>query len=128
MKTRRWIASSLSIAALLLPAQGLSQEPGGTLAIKAGRVHTWDSDLGIENGVVVIDNGIIVAVGGPDTPIPAGVEIIDAGDAGLFPGLFDAVSRPRNYRDRCRRRHQRLTGDGRQQRSSASRHRRSPGE
>ena len=93
MKTRRWIASSLSIAALLLPAQGLSQEPGGTLAIKAGRVHTWDSDLGIENGVVVIDNGIIVAVGGPDTPIPAGVEIIDAGDAGLFPGLFDAVSR-----------------------------------
>jgi len=46
----------------------------------------------IDNGVVVLVAGRIAAVGGPDTPIPAGVRRIDAAGRFVTPGIIDAHS------------------------------------
>lgn len=46
----------------------------------------------IENGVVVMVDGRIAAVGGPDTPVPAGVQVIDARGRWVTPGIIDAHS------------------------------------
>lgn len=46
----------------------------------------------IENGVVVMIDGRIAAVGGPDTPVPAGLQVIDARGRWVTPGIIDAHS------------------------------------
>ncbi len=46
----------------------------------------------IPNGVLVVQGGKIVAVGGPDTPVPAGAELHDATGKVLMPGLVDTHS------------------------------------
>ena len=44
----------------------------------------------IENGVVVMQNGRITAVGGAGTAIPAGARVIDATGMTVYPGLIDS--------------------------------------
>jgi len=46
----------------------------------------------IENGVIFVSGGKISAVGGPDTPIPADVAVIDARGKWITPGVIDAHS------------------------------------
>ena len=46
----------------------------------------------IENGVVVVQDGKILAVGGPETAIPAGVLTIDAKGKWITPGIIDSHS------------------------------------
>ncbi len=46
----------------------------------------------IEGGVVVMTDGRVAAVGGPDTPIPGGHEVIDARGRWVTPGIIDAHS------------------------------------
>jgi imidazolonepropionase-like amidohydrolase len=46
----------------------------------------------IENGVVIASGGKIVAVGGPDTPIPADAVKVDAAGKWITPGVIDAHS------------------------------------
>lgn len=63
----------------------------GTTAIVGATVHTV-SGATIANGVVVFADGVITAVGGPDTAIPAGAERIDAAGKHLYPGMIAADS------------------------------------
>lgn len=65
--------------------------PRENLAIVGGTVFTATGQR-IENGVVVMIDGRIAAVGGPDTPIPAGVRRIDAAGRFVTPGVIDAHS------------------------------------
>lgn len=66
------------------------EEVGGDLAVRAGIVHTMAGDP-IENGVVLIEDGLVVAVGpASQIVIPDGVEVIEAPVA--VPGLVDAHS------------------------------------
>jgi imidazolonepropionase-like amidohydrolase len=58
------------------------------LAITGGRILTANGHE-IAEGVVLIDNGKIVAVG-RDEPVPEGVETIDARGKVVTPGLIDA--------------------------------------
>ncbi|GAB3648449.1 amidohydrolase [Glycomyces tarimensis] len=44
----------------------------------------------IEDGVIVVENGRISAVGGPDLPVPDGVPVSDAAGKWIVPGLVDA--------------------------------------
>jgi len=44
----------------------------------------------IDNGVVIVRDGKIDAVGGPDTPIPAGASVQDVSGKWIVPGLVDA--------------------------------------
>ncbi|MEM7350006.1 MAG: amidohydrolase family protein [Acidobacteriota bacterium] len=62
----------------------------GSFAITNARVYTV-SGATLASGTVVVENGKIEAVGS-EIPIPAGVEIIDAGGGSLVPGIIDAHS------------------------------------
>ena len=66
--------------------------PEGRVALTGGRIVTMTGADGgvIDNGVIVIDGNRIAAVGGPDTPIPAGAERVDVGGRTIVPGLIDA--------------------------------------
>ena len=63
------------------------------LAIHAGRIITVSGDK-IENGVILIENGKIKAVGvANDILIPGDAQKIDASDKTIIPGLIDSQSR-----------------------------------
>ncbi|MFQ5742018.1 MAG: amidohydrolase family protein [Acidobacteriota bacterium] len=59
----------------------------GSIAITGATVHPV-SGPAIDNGVVVVANGRITAVGGPGTAIPADAERIDAAGKHLYPGMI----------------------------------------
>lgn len=60
-----------------------------TLAITGAHVVPVIS-APIESGTVVITDGVITAVGGPDTPVPADARIIDATGKWVLPGFVEA--------------------------------------
>ncbi len=76
---------SLASAAFFLVATAFAS---GSVAVRAGKVHTVAGDP-IDDGVVVVRDGKIVAVGpASEVEIPAGVEVLEA--AVVTPGLIDA--------------------------------------
>jgi imidazolonepropionase-like amidohydrolase len=60
-----------------------------TIALKCGKLLTITHGV-IENGVVVMQNGRITAVGGAGTAIPAGAKVIDVTGMTVYPGLIDS--------------------------------------
>jgi imidazolonepropionase-like amidohydrolase len=60
-----------------------------SIAIKGARVIPVVGDP-IYGGTVLLDSGKIVAVGGPDTAVPDGADVIDGTGKWLLPGLIDA--------------------------------------
>jgi imidazolonepropionase-like amidohydrolase len=73
---------------LLLAAPALCAEGPGIYAITGGTVHPV-SGPPIANGIVVIREGLIEAVGA-SAAIPADATVIDAAGAHVYPGLIDA--------------------------------------
>jgi imidazolonepropionase-like amidohydrolase len=63
-----------------------------TIAIKGGKLLTITHGV-IENGVVVMHNGRITAVGRAGTAIPSGAKVIDATGMTVYPGLIDSETR-----------------------------------
>ncbi len=98
----RW---SLGLAALALLAgtslaqqtkKSDSQKPAVTkmmaaqpIVIRGGKLLTITHGV-IENGVVVIENGKIAAVGGAGTAIPKDAKVIEAKGMTVYPGLIDS--------------------------------------
>ncbi|HZY76009.1 MAG TPA: amidohydrolase [Jatrophihabitantaceae bacterium] len=60
----------------------------GSVAIVGGRIVTGTGDS-IENGTVLITDGVITAVG-RDVGVPDGVEVVDAVGRWVLPGFVDA--------------------------------------
>src|SRR5258708_8441666 len=60
-----------------------------TIALKGGKLLTITHGV-IENGVVVMQNGRITAVGGAGTAIPAGAKVVDVTGMTVYPGLIDS--------------------------------------
>ncbi|HEX2076491.1 MAG TPA: amidohydrolase family protein [Longimicrobium sp.] len=84
---RTLTAALVTAAAAALPLH--AQEPP----------HAWRgatilpiSGPPIQNGVLVVQGGRITAVGGPETPIPAGATVHDATGKTIMPGLVDTHS------------------------------------
>ncbi|MGE0464605.1 MAG: amidohydrolase family protein, partial [Vicinamibacterales bacterium] len=86
-----------TIAAILLCLSMFAARPGtqapqaGAVAIRGATVFTVTRGT-IPNGVIVMNGGRISAVGGPDTTIPPGAEVVDASGRFVTPGLIDAHS------------------------------------
>ena len=72
-----------------LHAQAPAQPPS-VYAIKGAKVYTL-AGAPIENGIVVIRDGKIAAVGA-NVAIPSDAQVIDATGLELYPGLFDPVT------------------------------------
>src|SRR5690606_23075061 len=65
--------------------------PRENLAIVGGTVFTGAGQR-IDNGVVIVTDGRVAAVGGPSTPLPAGHRRVDAAGRFVTPGVIDAHS------------------------------------
>jgi imidazolonepropionase-like amidohydrolase len=94
MRTLRRISLTL---ALCLPTVALTQAPtnpikgSGTVVLKAARVIDGTGAAPIQNGVVVVTDDRIVAVGpASSVTIPTGARTVDLGNATLLPGFIDA--------------------------------------
>ena len=61
------------------------------LVLKGATVHTAEGPA-VPNGVVVIENGRIVAVGGPATPIPDDAEVLNLAGRHVAPAFFTPAS------------------------------------
>ncbi len=86
-------ATIISAAALLLAASLHAQElkGSGTVALRAARLIDGTGAPAITNGVVVVTDDKIVAVGKQGSvTIPAGAKLVDLGDVTLLPGFIDA--------------------------------------
>jgi imidazolonepropionase-like amidohydrolase len=59
------------------------------VAYRAARLFDGVSEQVVEDGAVVVENGLIASVG-EARALPPGVEFVDLGDATLLPGLIDA--------------------------------------
>lgn len=85
---RRSLAAILvaaAMSAVTVPAR--AEEP---IAIVGGTVHTLAGPP-IEGATVVVEDGLIVAVG-RDVAVPDGARVIDAAGLVVVPGFFDAMS------------------------------------
>jgi imidazolonepropionase-like amidohydrolase len=82
MKPPRW---TVLVVALMLPV-AVAAEP---IALKADRLIDGVSDEPLLNATLLIENGVISAVG-TGIEIPADARVIDLGDATLLPGFIDA--------------------------------------
>ena len=98
MKPRLLLLSAVVLSASLTVAQGSRQktrmatsqvEANGPIAIRGGKLLTITHGV-IENGVVVMENGKITAVGPGNTSIPRGATVVDATGMTVYPGLIDS--------------------------------------
>ena len=65
--------------------------PRENMAIVGGTVFTGAGQR-IENGVVLVTDGRVAAVGGASTPVPAGYRLVDARGRFVTPGIIDVHS------------------------------------
>jgi imidazolonepropionase-like amidohydrolase len=82
------VLTSIARAQQAKPAKG-QPASGVVVALKGGKLLTVSHGV-IENGVVIMQNGRITAVGPASTPIPAGAKVIDVAGMTVYPGLIDA--------------------------------------
>jgi imidazolonepropionase-like amidohydrolase len=81
------------LAALLLPLSLAAQQTPakGTVVLRAARLIDGSGAAPVQNGIVVVTDDRIVAVGASGSvSVPAGARVIDLGDATLLPGFIDA--------------------------------------
>ena len=60
------------------------------VALVGATIHTVTSGV-IENGTILLENGLITAIGA-DVDIPDGTRVVDATGKHIYPGLIDAYS------------------------------------
>lgn len=66
-----------------------ASQPAGAVVLRGGKLLTITHGV-IENGVVVIENGKITAVGGANTVAPKNARVIDCTGMTVYPGLIDS--------------------------------------
>ncbi len=84
------LATAASLGAVA-GAQAPAQKPASSdvIAIRGGKLLTVSHGV-IENGVIVMQNGKITAIGGANTAIPKSAKVIDATGMTVYPGLIDS--------------------------------------
>ena len=89
------LRSTIALTTVLIAAAAVAHaqeaKGSGTVALRAARVIDGTGAAPILNGVVVITDDKIVAVGKQGSVnVPAGARVIDLGDATILPGFIDA--------------------------------------
>lgn len=85
---------SLLIVFTLIPLAGLAQNGsvekarGGKFALTNAKIYTVTNGV-IENGTIIINNGVIEAVG-DDINIPGDAEVFDYNGREIYPGMIDS--------------------------------------
>jgi imidazolonepropionase-like amidohydrolase len=70
--------------------------PGTPTVIRGATI--FDGEGGqVDNGTIVLTDGVVQAVGGPDTPVPAGAFEIDGRGKYVTPGVIDVHSHLGDY-------------------------------
>ena len=88
---RRVLAIVVLMCAVALPRAQAPASPPTVTAIKGATILTVTKGA-IENGTIVLRNGKIAAIGGADTAVPAGADIVDATGKFVSPGIVDCHS------------------------------------
>src|SRR2546428_2384006 len=83
------LATVIAVAVMNLAALGSEDKATAATALKAARLFDGKSDGLMKDGVVLVEGDKIVAAG-TKLPIPAGVTVIDLGDATISAGFMDA--------------------------------------
>ncbi|MBZ5524372.1 MAG: amidohydrolase family protein [Acidobacteriia bacterium] len=86
------VAGTLALPALgqkAKPKAAATEPAGGTIVLRGGKLLTITHGV-IENGVLVMQNGKITAVGGASTAIPHDAKVIDVTGMTVYPGLIDS--------------------------------------
>jgi imidazolonepropionase-like amidohydrolase len=85
------VAITMAVAALTFTGSALAQqEPATTIAITHAKIFTL-AGAPIDDGVLVIKDGKIAAVG-TNVDVPSGAQVIDGKGLQVYPGLFDPVT------------------------------------
>jgi len=98
MKRHALLSLSLALLSGTFTAQerGDAGDVGGSgLALLAAKILTasWDGPQVVDNGVVLVKDGKIEAVGrASELEIPAGYELVDVGERWLSPGMVELHS------------------------------------
>jgi len=82
-----WAAVPAAIDAQVRMTVPPQSEP---VALTGATIHTVTSGV-IENGTILLENGLITAIGA-DVDIPPGTRVVDATGKHIYPGLIDAFS------------------------------------
>lgn len=85
----------IAIFSIIIHAQGVGapgeRKGSGTVVLKAAQIIDGTGAAPIKNGVIVILDDKIMAVGpSGSVTIPSGAKVIDLGDATLMPGFIDS--------------------------------------
>ena len=81
--------TGVALSAMMLASPALAD----TIAITGGTVWTGTQDAAIENGVVLIVDDKIVAVGDARLSVPSNATVIDAAGGWVTPGIFAPFAR-----------------------------------
>lgn len=87
MSIRTALIAFMAIFTFSLPASAQ------TIAVKDGKIWTGTDAGIINNGTLVVREGVITAIGGPGTPIPANARIIEASGNWVTPGIIASFTR-----------------------------------
>lgn len=87
-----WITACSLVAAQVdsKPIEGLRENSPGVYFLKGATVKTKPGES-IENGTVLIRDGSIEAVGGPDLAEPADARVLDLSGKTIYAGFIDAA-------------------------------------
>ncbi len=84
--------SRFPLALIFLLGEWLSYSQGASVAYVGAKIHTAAGEP-IENGLLLVEDGKIVAVGrASSTDLPAGTETVDVSGRVIIPGLVDSHS------------------------------------
>ena len=85
-----WFVILLSPAATMGQVRMTVPPQSEPVALSGATIHTVTDGI-IENGIILMENGLISAVG-TDITLPSGTKVIDVSGKHIYPGLIDAYS------------------------------------
>jgi imidazolonepropionase-like amidohydrolase len=87
---RKFLTTGLLITCLIAP--GLRSDAQDNPVVFKGALIYPVTGAPIEKGILIVQNGKILAIGDASTPIPSGAQVIDASNKVIIPGIVDTHS------------------------------------